>query len=201
MDAVPYTADRTNGCRNRTRLPKSTNPDATAGPAASLPTPSVFNHLAHEIFERISAEAFADRSRRELAAIGELVRNRSGGTLDDLSAQEAEIARMARDGYTNSQIGARLFISAKTVEWHLTSVFSQLQITSRGGLRQVLPDLTGATVSTIRREVGPRIPGSPECGPEPDLVGSSPVVRQPPTRAPGRAGPTVGATLDPRRPW
>ncbi len=101
--------------------------------------------LAYEIFDRIGAGAFADRSRRELAATGELVRSRTGGTLDGLSAQEAEIARMARDGYTNSQIGARLFISAKTVEWHLTSVFSKLQITSRRGLRQVLPDLTGAT--------------------------------------------------------
>jgi DNA-binding CsgD family transcriptional regulator len=101
--------------------------------------------LAHEIFNRIGAEAFADRSRRELRATGELVRKRTGGTLDELSGQEAEIARMARDGHTNPEIGARLFISARTVEWHLTNVFTKLQITSRKDLRQVLPDPTGAT--------------------------------------------------------
>jgi DNA-binding CsgD family transcriptional regulator len=101
--------------------------------------------LAYEMFNRIGAEAFADRSGRELRATGELVRDRTGRTLDKLSAQEAEIARMARDGFTNSQIGARLFISARTVEWHLTSVFTKLQITSRRGLRQVLPDLAGAS--------------------------------------------------------
>ena len=101
--------------------------------------------LAHEIFGRIGAEAFADRARRELIATGERVPKRTAGTLDELTAQEIEIARMAHDGYTNSQIGARLFISGRTVEWHLTNVFTKLQIRSRRGLELALSDVMGAT--------------------------------------------------------
>jgi DNA-binding CsgD family transcriptional regulator len=102
--------------------------------------------LAHEMFSRIGAEGFAERARRELMATGETVRKRTVETLDELTAQEVEIARMARDGHTNTEIGARLFISRRTVEWHLSKVFTKLEITSRKGLRQALPDSTRATV-------------------------------------------------------
>lgn len=93
---------------------------------------------AHETFTRIGAAAFAERARRELVATGEKVRRqpaRSGG--GDLTAQEAQIARLAADGLTNQEIGAQLFISTHTVEWHLRKVFVKLGITSRRQLRSV----------------------------------------------------------------
>ena len=71
------------------------------------------------MFAGIGMEAFAERARRELNATGEKVRKRSPETSDDLTPQEEQIARLARDGYSNPEIGAQLFISARTVEWHL----------------------------------------------------------------------------------
>jgi DNA-binding CsgD family transcriptional regulator len=90
---------------------------------------------AHEIFSRIGAEAFAERARRELVATGETIRKRADDTRDLLTSQEAEIARLARDGHTNPEIGAQLFISPRTVEYHLGKVFQKLDITSRRELR------------------------------------------------------------------
>jgi DNA-binding CsgD family transcriptional regulator len=93
---------------------------------------------AHESFTRIGAHAFAERARRELVATGEKVRKqpvRSGG--GELTAQEAQIARLAGDGLTNQEIGAQLFISTHTVEWHLRKVFAKLGITSRRQLRTI----------------------------------------------------------------
>jgi DNA-binding CsgD family transcriptional regulator len=95
---------------------------------------------AHAMFGRIGAEAFAERARRELLAIGETVRAPATDTLDALSAQEAQIARLARDGQTNPEIGALLFLSPRTVEWHLRKVFTKLDISSRRQLRKALPD-------------------------------------------------------------
>jgi DNA-binding NarL/FixJ family response regulator len=83
----------------------------------------------------MGAAAFAERARRELAATGETVRRRTVGTLDQLTPQEAQIARLARDGRTNPEIGAELFISPRTVEYHLHKVFSKLGISSRKELR------------------------------------------------------------------
>jgi len=94
---------------------------------------------AHELFGTMGAEAFAERARRELLATGEKVRKRRPDTLNELTPQEEHIARLARDGHTNPEIGAELFISARTVEWHLRKVFSKLGITSRRGLRDALP--------------------------------------------------------------
>ena len=85
-------------------------------------------------------EAFAERARRELLATGETVRKRGVETRDELTAQEAQIARLAGDGKTNPEIGAELFISPRTVEWHLRKVFAKLGISSRRQLRGALPD-------------------------------------------------------------
>jgi DNA-binding CsgD family transcriptional regulator/tetratricopeptide (TPR) repeat protein len=96
---------------------------------------------AHTMLTRMGAEAFADRAARELLATGETVRKRTSDTAGDLTAQEAQIARMARDGASNRQIAAQLFISHKTVEYHLRKVFAKLSISTRADLAAVLaPD-------------------------------------------------------------
>ncbi|HEY6583663.1 MAG TPA: AAA family ATPase [Gaiellaceae bacterium] len=94
---------------------------------------------AHEFFDRIGAEGFSARAGRELAATGLTVRKRVDETRRDLTPQEAQIARLAGDGYTNPEIGAQLFLSPRTVEWHLRKVFAKLDISSRRQLREVLP--------------------------------------------------------------
>jgi DNA-binding CsgD family transcriptional regulator len=94
---------------------------------------------AHTMFTEIRMEAFAERALRELLATGETVRRRSPDTLDELTAQEAQIARLAGDGHTNPEIGAQLFISPRTVEWHLRKVFPKLGVGSRKELRAAMP--------------------------------------------------------------
>ena len=94
---------------------------------------------AYELFVAIGMEAFADRARRELLATGEKVRRRTIETIDELTAQEQQIAGLARDGLSNPEIGARLFISPRTVEWHLRKVFTKLGISSRKALNDALP--------------------------------------------------------------
>ena len=93
---------------------------------------------AHEAFASMGAEGFADRARRELLATGERVRKRRDETRDDLTPQEEHIARLACDGHTNPQIGEELYLSSRTVEWHLHKVFAKLGIDSRRGLRGAL---------------------------------------------------------------
>jgi DNA-binding CsgD family transcriptional regulator len=83
----------------------------------------------------MGAEAFAERARRELIVTGEKVRKQPVGSGDGLTAQEAQVAWLAAAGHTNVEIGAQLFISAHTVEWHLRKVFVKLGITSRRQLR------------------------------------------------------------------
>ena len=94
---------------------------------------------AREMFMAMGAEAFAARAGRELLATGETARKRTHETRDDLTAQETQIAQLARDGLSNAEIGARLFISPRTVEYHLHKVFTKLGITSREHLDRVLP--------------------------------------------------------------
>ena len=93
--------------------------------------------MAHDTFSGIGAGAFAERARRELQATGETARKRGVETRDDLTPQEAQIARLARDGLSNPEIGARLFISPRTVQYHLHKVFAKLDITSRNQLSRV----------------------------------------------------------------
>ena len=97
---------------------------------------------AHGMFEAMGADAFAERAYRELAATGETVRKRAVGTRDELTPQEAQIARLARDGRTSPEIAAQLFISPRTVEWHLRKVFAKLGVTSRKQLAIALPDMS-----------------------------------------------------------
>jgi DNA-binding CsgD family transcriptional regulator len=118
----------------------------------------------------MGAEAYAERARRELLATGETVRKRTVETLDELTPQEVQVARLAADGQTNPEIGAQLFLSPRTVEWHLTKMFGKLGISSRKELRAALSDVeqppstsssdsgpgegenaTGATVSHLAR--------------------------------------------------
>jgi DNA-binding NarL/FixJ family response regulator len=90
--------------------------------------------IARDLFSAMDARAFTARAQRELLATGERTRKRSVETTRELTPQEAEIARLARDGSSNPQIAARLFISARTVEYHLHKVFVKLAITSRAQL-------------------------------------------------------------------
>jgi DNA-binding CsgD family transcriptional regulator len=98
---------------------------------------------AFEMFTSMGIEAFAGRAERELLATGERARKRSVETRDDLTAQEAQVARLARDGLSNSEIGQRLFISQHTVSYHLRKVFSKLDIISRTQLDRVMPEGAG----------------------------------------------------------
>ena len=94
---------------------------------------------AYDNFTSIGTEAFAERARRELVATGATVRKRTVETRDDLTPQERQIAELARDGLSNPEIGARLFLSRRTVEWHLRHVFVKLGIQSRRELSSALP--------------------------------------------------------------
>jgi DNA-binding CsgD family transcriptional regulator len=93
---------------------------------------------AHELFTAMEAEGFAERARRELLATGETVRKRQAATRDGLTAQEAQIAQLARDGLSNPEIGTRLFLSPRTVQYHLRKVFTKLGVSSRSQLEGVL---------------------------------------------------------------
>jgi DNA-binding CsgD family transcriptional regulator len=93
---------------------------------------------AHDMLSAMGAEGFAERARRELMATGETVRKRTVETLSDLTDQEAHIARLAVDGRTNQEIGAQLYLSARTVEWHLRKVYTKLGVGSRRDLRWAL---------------------------------------------------------------
>ena len=86
----------------------------------------------------MGAEAFADRARRELLATGETVRRTTPDTRNALTPQEIQVARLVRDGHTNPEIGAQLYISPRTVEYHLHKVFRKLDVSNRRELRNAL---------------------------------------------------------------
>ena len=98
---------------------------------------------AHDLLLAIGMEAFAERARRELLATGETARKHTAQAVveatQELTAQEAQVAQLARDGLSNPEIGARLFISSHTVQYHLSKVFAKLGISSRGQLHRLLP--------------------------------------------------------------
>jgi DNA-binding CsgD family transcriptional regulator len=100
---------------------------------------------AHDTFGDIAAEAFAERARRELVATGATARKRTDDARDILTPQEAQIARLARDGLSNPEIGTQLFISPRTVQYHLRKVFQKFGITSRNQLGRLPASRLGAT--------------------------------------------------------
>jgi DNA-binding CsgD family transcriptional regulator len=102
--------------------------------------------VAYAMLSDMGMEAFAERARRELLATGETVRKRTVETLDELTPQEVQVARLAAGGQTNPEIGAQLFLSPRTVEWHLSKVFGKLGIGSRRELRAALSDVGAAAV-------------------------------------------------------
>jgi DNA-binding NarL/FixJ family response regulator len=106
------------------------SPPGRPRPAAHRPRPA----------DRDGIEAFAERARRELQATGQTARKRTVQTSEELTAQEALIARLAREGLSNPEIGTRLYISARTVQYHLRKVFTKLDISSRSQLHRVLPN-------------------------------------------------------------
>jgi DNA-binding CsgD family transcriptional regulator len=96
--------------------------------------------VAHDMLSAMGVAAFAERARRELALLGDKALRRSVETTEELTDQEFHIARFARDGLSNAEIGTRLFISPRTVEWHLGKVFTKLGVSSRKQLRTAVLD-------------------------------------------------------------
>jgi DNA-binding CsgD family transcriptional regulator len=118
---------------------------------------------AHEMLGDMGVEAFAERARRELRTTGETVRKRTVETRDELTAQEHQIARLVSDGLSNAEIGERLFISPRTVEWHLRKIFLKLGISSRRALRGAVLEpphavtaVGGLPTSLVTGRIAPR---------------------------------------------
>jgi len=111
--------------------------------------------LAYDMFSTMGMEGFAERNRRELLAAGAAIRQRTVDAADQLTEQQALIARLARDGLSNPEIGAQLFLSTRTVEWHLRKIFTKLGVGSRQQLRLALAD-PGRPVPTSKATFGDR---------------------------------------------
>jgi len=94
-------------------------------------------HIAHDMLAAMGMAAFTVRARRELLATGEKIRKRSAPASGSLTAQERQVARLVRQGLSNPEIGTRLFLSSRTVEWHLRNVFGKVGVSSRRQLRDL----------------------------------------------------------------
>ncbi len=105
---------------------------------------------AHQALTSMGAAGFAERARGELMATGETARRRVPESASPLTAQEVQIARLAAEGLTNPEIGVKLFLSARTVEWHLRKVYLKLGVSSRRRLREALPGPTQLRVLAVR---------------------------------------------------
>ena len=127
---------------------------------------------AHDMLNAMGLEAFSERARRELVATGERVRKRTPDSRENLTAQEFLIARLARDGLSNPEIGTRLFLSPRTVEWHLRKVFTKLGVSSRKQLADSLLDAARARRSTSQALSSKRRPAErvPNQGPNRDTA-------------------------------
>jgi DNA-binding CsgD family transcriptional regulator len=110
---------------------------------------------AYRAFTIMGAQAFADRARRELLATGETVRKRTPDTTADLTAQEAHIARLVAQGLTNAEIGVTLYISPRTVEWHLRKIFGKLGVSTRRQLRLALRQSASSASSAPSLDAAP----------------------------------------------
>jgi DNA-binding CsgD family transcriptional regulator len=123
-------------------------------------------------FDTMGAQGFAERARRELLATGETVRRRTADARDSLTPQEAQIARLAARGQSNSDIAAQLYLSHRTVEWHLHKVFAKLGIISRKGLGRPCRPLVPSSYRSDalrppvwRKRLGPATQGGGRCRP------------------------------------
>ena len=119
---------------------------------------------AYEMLTVMGVGGFAERARHELLATGENVRKRRVETTGDLTAQEAQIARLAGDGLSNQEISTQLFLSPRTVEWHLRKVFAKLGISSRRQLRGALPDASHRSRTRSSRGCEQQISTLPSAG-------------------------------------
>ena len=146
---VPSSRVRTRPPGEVDRSPRGGEDDRVAGRAREHRRVDARAQLrvAHDMLADMANEAYAERARRELLATGETVRKRTVETLDELTPQEVQIARLAADGLTNQEIGAQLFLSPRTVEWHLRKVFGKVGVKSRKELRSALPRGRAAAVS------------------------------------------------------
>jgi len=111
--------------------------------------------VAYTMLSDMGMDAFAERARHELLATGETARKRTVQTLDELTPQEVQVARLAADGQTNPEIGAQLFLIPRTVEWHLTKMFGKLGISSRKQLRSALSDVGQPSSASSGHSVPP----------------------------------------------
>ncbi len=118
---------------------------------------------AYQMLDAMGIAGFAERARKELVATGETARKRTVETVNELTAQEAQIARLARNGCSNAEIGTELFLSPRTVEWHLRKIFNKLGISSRRELHAVLPDPDLISVPAV---------ASPSASPRPARCGN-----------------------------
>jgi DNA-binding CsgD family transcriptional regulator len=152
-------------------------------------------NVAYELFSAMGMKNFAERTRRELLATGATVHKRNVETRDDLTAQEAQIARLAR--LSNPEVGAQLFISARTGEWHLAKAFSKLGISSRRQLRRLSPNTGSSRARRASALEQYTTAGAADSGSDPQAISAPPGSRPERSQARDRSVTSTGATMCP----